>query len=138
MTFLPDEQYNELAFYTLAHPDPNFIHQHIVDAFTAQNADEQTKPIGMVFSLAGLYLYIEKGFTGRQVQQAHMKMAKHKNNLPSIQLPAERGNITISDVLMAPAGGERDHMIYKWCEAVWSAFQNNRDVIISLTQSIIQ
>jgi hypothetical protein len=34
------EQYNELAFYTLAHSDPGFIHQNAVDAFAAQTATE--------------------------------------------------------------------------------------------------
>jgi hypothetical protein len=31
-----DELYNELAFYTLSHPDPAFLHQHVVDAYAAQ------------------------------------------------------------------------------------------------------
>ena len=35
----PKEQFHELSFYTLAHRDPTFIHQHIVDAYTAQHAD---------------------------------------------------------------------------------------------------
>jgi len=34
------EQYDELACYTLAHPDPGFIHQNVVDAFGAQTATE--------------------------------------------------------------------------------------------------
>ncbi len=65
------EQYYELSFYTLAHPDKDFIHQHIVDAYAAQTASEKTKPITIYFSLAGLYLFIEKDYTGRQVQKAH-------------------------------------------------------------------
>ncbi len=60
--------YNELSYYTLALRDPAFIHQHIVDAFAAQTADEHTRPIKLTFALAGLYLHVEKGFTGRQVQ----------------------------------------------------------------------
>jgi len=35
-----DELYNELAHYTLSHPDPSFLHQHVVDAYAAQYADE--------------------------------------------------------------------------------------------------
>ena len=30
--------YNELAFYTLAHGDPAFIHHYAVDAFAVQHA----------------------------------------------------------------------------------------------------
>jgi hypothetical protein len=67
-----DDLYHELSCYTLAHPDPSFIHQHIVDAYTAQHARETTKPIALVFALIGLYLHVEKNFTGRQVQRFHM------------------------------------------------------------------
>lgn len=38
--------FHKLPFYTLAHPNPiYFIHQHAGDAFAAQTADENTKPI---------------------------------------------------------------------------------------------
>jgi len=47
------DAYNELAYYTLSHADPSFIHQHIVDAFAAQNADEHSKPISVAFALLG-------------------------------------------------------------------------------------
>ncbi len=73
---IENEQYSALAFYTLSLSDPAFIHQHIVDAFQAQTANEQSKTITIFFSLAGLFLHIEKGYTGRQVQLAHLHMAK--------------------------------------------------------------
>ena len=63
-----DDLYHELSCYTSAHPDPSFIHQHIVDAYTAQHANETTKLIALVFALIGLYLHVEKNFTGRQVR----------------------------------------------------------------------
>jgi hypothetical protein len=51
------EQYNELLYYTLCHQDIGyFIHQHVVDAYTAQTADNNTKPIAIIFALVGLYL----------------------------------------------------------------------------------
>ena len=88
-----DDLYNELAFYTLAHPDPAFIHQLVVDAYAAQNANEATKPIAIVFSLIGLYLHLEKGFTGKQVQRAHMQLAKWPNTWTKPPLPTIRGAI---------------------------------------------
>ena len=57
--------YNEMAYYTLAHSSPSFLHQHVVDAHTAQHTDETTKPIAIVFALIGLYLFLEKDFSGR-------------------------------------------------------------------------
>ena len=46
--------YDELQCYTLARGDLAFIHQHVVDAWAAQHADERTKPIGLTFALVGL------------------------------------------------------------------------------------
>jgi hypothetical protein len=66
------EAYDKLSRYTLAHRSPAFIHQHIVDAFTAQHADMETKPIAIVFALVGLYLYVEKNLTGKKIHFAHM------------------------------------------------------------------
>ncbi len=131
-----EEQYNELSFYTLSHQDSSFIHQHIVDAQGAQTANENTKLISLIFSLVGLYLYIEKDFTGRQVQQFHMKMSKNKKHWSRIVLPKNRGDIHVSDVLAVSNGPERDKMIRKWCEAVWNVYKDNRAAIISLVEQI--
>jgi uncharacterized protein DUF5946 len=124
--------YDELAYYTLAHGNPAFIHQYVVDAYTAQNANESTKPIAITFALAGLYLHCEKKFTGRQVQLAHMKMAKRKRDWPKFDLPANRGSMTAEDVLKTPPGPQRDQAIDAWAAAVWDAFRVNRQAIIEL------
>jgi hypothetical protein len=121
--------YNELAYYTLSLGDEYFVHQHIVDAFGAQRADENTKPIGIAFALAGLYLYLEKNYTGRQVQLAHMKMAKRRKNWPKLELPRYRGDITVADVLKAAPGKEREEMIRKWCESIWNAYNESHDIV---------
>jgi len=134
----PDqEKYHELAYYTLALQDASFIHQHVVDAYAVQNADETTKPIAIVFGLVGLYLYLEKDYTGRQVQQAHMQMAKKRKNWQSIELPVERGKITISDVLTIPPGKDRDAKIKEWCESVWAACNDSRKAVIALVNELL-
>jgi hypothetical protein len=124
--------YNELSYYTIAHGDPAFIHQHVVDAFAAQTASENDKPIRLTFALVGLYLYIERQFTGRQVQLAHMKLGQAKQAWPVFQLPEKRGELTVADVLAAPAGPERDEMIQRWCVSVWGAYSGNREIVSSL------
>lgn len=119
------EEYHKLLFYTLEHSDMNyFIHQHVVDVFQAQHAHKNTKPIALFFSLIGLYLFLEKGFTGRQVQLAHMKLAQNKKKWPLLHLPVQRGAITVSDVLNSEPGHERDQMIKEWCSSVWQAYKN--------------
>lgn len=128
------EAYNELSFYTLSHPDKDyFIHQHIVDAQTAQTADVNAKNISVVFALAGLYLAIEKNYTGKQVQEAHMQLAKNKNSLPRIDLPLKRGDITAEDVLHAAPGQERDDRIMQWCASVWEGYKHLQNAIAQYT-----
>jgi hypothetical protein len=48
------QQYDELSHYTLTHPDPEFIHQYVVDAFAAQHAHPRTKAIALTFALVAL------------------------------------------------------------------------------------
>ena len=131
-------QFHELSFYTLSHGDPKFIHQHAVDAYAVQMADENTKPIALIFGLAGLYLLIEKNFTGREVQQIHMLMSQNKKPWPQIELPKHHGEITVANVLAAAPGSERDDMIYKWCESVWTAFADDRETIVEWMASYLE
>jgi hypothetical protein len=126
------DAYDELRFYTLAHRDPSFIHQHVVDAFTAQHANGQTKPIALTFSLVGLYLLVERGFSGRQVQRAHRDLARNKRAWPEFELPPQRGSITAVDVVAAPGGVERDKAIHEWCTSVWEAFHESHGTVIEL------
>ena len=127
-----DAAYHELCAYTLTHGDAAFIHQHVVDAFTAQQADGSTKPIALTFALAGLYLHVEKGLTGRQVQRIHMRMARARQTWPRFPLPADRGALTAADVIKSPAGPERDAAIDRWCADVWSAFVETRATLEEL------
>jgi Family of unknown function (DUF5946) len=131
---LEEAAYHELCAYTLQRGDATFIHQHVVDAFAAQRANAQTKPIAVAFSLAGLYLHVEKGFSGRQVQRAHMQLARQKRAWPTFVLPADRGALTAVDVMKAPARAERDAAIHKWCASVWGAFAANRNTIVQFLE----
>ncbi|HEX7019634.1 MAG TPA: DUF5946 family protein [Gemmatimonadaceae bacterium] len=130
MTNAHEEAYAELCCYTLAHRAPEFIHQYVVDAWAAQNASESTKPISLTFALMGLYLHLERQFTGRQVQRAHMEVANRTRAYPAIELPRERGPLTATDVLAAAPGPERDAAIDAWCASVWNAYSGNRPTII--------
>ena len=57
------DAYDEVYVYTMARP--GFILQHVVDAFAVQTANQYTKPVAIVFGLVGLYLHVEKQFSGR-------------------------------------------------------------------------
>jgi hypothetical protein len=127
-----EDAYNELYAYTMGRR--GFILQHVVDAHMAQTLDASSKPIGVVFALVGLYLHVEKGFSGDRVQQAHRTLGQQKRQWPVVPLPAQRGRMTALDVMAAPAGAERDAAIDRWCESVWAEYQGSRDVIVRLLQ----
>ncbi len=126
------ELYNDLAYYTLAHKAPSFIHQLVVDAYTAQNADAETKPIAVAFALIGISLHTEKGYTGKQVQQAHMRLAARRKDWPRMALPKTRGAITIAELLAVPPGSQRDEAIERWCRAVWESYSELHEEVRKL------
>jgi Family of unknown function (DUF5946) len=124
--------YDEVYVYTMGRP--GFILQHVVDAFAVQTANDESKPISVVFGLVGLYLHVEKQFSGRQVQRVHMELGRRKQQWPRVYVPEDRGTITVADVLAASAGPDRDMAIDNWCRSVWTAFGANRQTIIALLQ----
>lgn len=126
------EAYEAICYDTLSLGDAEFIHQHVVDAFAAQDARDEDKPIRLTFALIGLYLYVEKGFTGREVQRAHMRMANSRREWPRFQLPSDRGAVTAIDVERAEPGQERKQMIRRWCESVWERFITEKSIIEQL------
>ena len=129
-----EDAYDELQYYTLARGDSTFIHQHVVDGWAAQRADERTKPITLTFALVGLYLRVERRFSGRHVQRAHMVLARQKRSWPSFALPQERGSVTVTQVVAAPAGPERDQAIDAWCASVWDAFRDSHQAVAELLE----
>jgi Family of unknown function (DUF5946) len=129
---------NELVCYTLELRDREFIHQHVVDAYAVQHAGPGSKPIGIVFGLIGLYLHLEKSFTGRQVQLAHMQLARRRRQWRAPTLPdQQRATIRVADVVAVPPGPERNAMIHQWCEAVWQDWQHARPEIAALARELL-
>ena len=134
---MPSEQeqddYHQLCAYTLSLRDATFIHQQVVDAYAAQNADENTKPIALTFALIGLYLHEEK-YSGKQVQRAHMELAQKRKQWPKWPTPVERGSVNASDVISAPPGADRNKAIERWCESVWTAWKGSREEVRKLVK----
>ncbi len=91
-----DDAQAELWAYTLGRGDAAFMHQHAVDSLGAQRADARTTPMQLTFALVGLYLYVERRYTGRQVQQVHAMLARRRpprwpTIVPPVSLPGRRG-----------------------------------------------
>ena len=117
-----DTAYQELQAYTLGRRDEEFLHQYVVDAWAAQTAHADTKPIALTFALMGLYLHAEHGWTGRQVQRGHMALALNKPAWPALHIPERRGTMTPGTVMCAAEGDARDAAIRAWARDVWAAY----------------
>ncbi|SRR5258708_1811466 len=133
------DAYYELTLYTLEHArtDPSFIHQHIVDAYAASHIHENSKNITVAFALVGLYLYLKKNFTGREVQLAHIRMAKNKKSWPKFKTPQNMGSITVHDVLATEKNQNMEQMIKEWCKSVWNAWKDSHEEIALLVSKEI-
>jgi hypothetical protein len=121
------EAYDQLAADYGSSGDFNFILQHVVDAFAAQQATRESKPITVFFALAGLCLRVEKRASGRTVQHIHQLLAQRKQVWPVFDIPASRGPITAADVVAKPVGPERDAAVDRWCEAVWESYRSSQE-----------
>lgn len=128
---------NELSYYTLAHRDPKFIHQHLVDAYGAQHVRQSKSTIGAAFALTGLYLAVERGFTGRQVQKMHMLMASRSKAWPRFTPPPHVGSMTVADVLAVEPGPQRDEAIMTWCQSVWAAWAASQERVRSMVDPFL-
>ena len=73
--------------------------------------------------MIGLYLLVEKNYTGKQVQNAHVTLSYQSKNFKPISLPEYRGETHIEDVLNSLPGKQRDELIYQWCKSVWGAYK---------------
>jgi len=134
------ELYGALTAANMERTDPFFHHQLCVDAYGAQHSGAPAKPITVVFALVGLYLAVERGFTGRQVQQAHMELARKAGtgfDWPRLEPPEPSWDMTAADVMNAEPGKAREEAIKKWAETVWKSWAPRHDRIRALCEAWI-
>jgi hypothetical protein len=129
--------YDELSAYTLSLLDPDFIHQYIVDAYAASHSGSLVKPIRTAFALVGLYLAVERGYTGRQVQKAHMVLANRQKNWPRFNPPLLKPRLTVLDVLGSPPGVARNEKIRDWMRSVWEIWEEDHQRVRQLLQNYL-
>ena len=129
--------YSDLLCYTVGKQDKEFIHQHAVDAYAAQHAGGPTRNITIAFGLIGLYLALEKGYTGKDVQRAHMQIAKRQKVWPRLEPPLQPAGITVMDILKVQDGPEKDAMIRQWMAAVWESWADRQEWVRESTDALL-
>ncbi|MDP9184239.1 MAG: DUF5946 family protein [Actinomycetota bacterium] len=127
--YVDDPTYHELSGYTLGLADPAFIHQHIVDTYGAQTAAADDKPVRIAMALTGLYLHVDQGMTGKQVQRIHQLLGNQRPAWPRFSLPDDRGPMPVRDVWAASPGESRASAIHTWCTTTWEALSACRAAV---------
>jgi hypothetical protein len=129
--------FSDLSCYTVSKQDAEFIHQCAVDTYEAQHAGGTSRNITVAFGLIGLYLALEKGYTGTQVQEAHMRIARFRKDWPRLDPPAQPAEITVLDVLRVPDGPGKDAMIRQWMAAVWASWEDRQAWVRETTDPLL-
>ena len=127
------EKYIELSASTTILYDRDFIHQTAIDTYEAQHGGGKTKPIAVVFGLAGLYLRLEKDYPVQVIQKIHMKLARKTREWPRLVPPTHHFEKTVVDALQANSDIERRAKILAWANATWDAWKRDhgtlRDIV---------
>lgn len=129
----------EVAGFELS--DPLLVsrfHQLTVDAYGAQHAGGPTGGIYVAYSLVGLYLALERGWSGTMVRGFHGRMGRPDATWPALPRPPSTGDLTVADVVAAGvrAGSRDGHalLVERWGRSVWEAWAPQQAAVASLTE----
>lgn len=130
--------YDELSAFTLSLGDKDFIHQLAVDTYAAQHSGPDMKPVKTAFALIGLYLTFECGYTGKEVQRAHMVLGKMHHQWPSFNPPVKKSAITVLDVVQKVTKGNYEEPINTWGKSVWALWNTQHENIRKLVELYLE
>lgn len=130
-----DAALDELRAYTLGKGDAAFIHQHVVDTYAVQTATDDDRPTRLAQALIGLYLHVEHGRTGREVQRIHKIIADRRPPWPRFTLAVDRGSMKVRDVVAEPPGDRRDSAIEAWATSTWQACREVHEAVDAFLMS---
>ena len=129
--------YGRLTVYSIAHRSPEFLHQHVVDTYGAQHVSEEAPALMTAFALIGLHLWLERGYTGKQIQATHGRIARVRKNWPRFETPHRDWTMTMLNPLEAPEGPARDAAIEDWARSVWSVWAPLHGEIAALVDEVL-
>jgi hypothetical protein len=72
---------------------------------------------------------LEHEYTGKEVQDAHIRLAKLSKEWPVFNIPEHRGDLTVIHALETDAGPTRDMAIIEWASSVWKAYKNEQEAV---------
>jgi hypothetical protein len=134
---------NEILGYEFQHPVMLRYHQLTVDAYGAQHAGGDAPPIRVAYSLVGLWLALEHGFSAEDVRVVHRRMGHPMPGWPRFEAPQPpRRWLTVLDVAEAGvrqhSGGGHARAAGQWAESVWSAWLTSSPGIDDAVETMLR
>ncbi|MDQ6917952.1 MAG: DUF5946 family protein [Candidatus Dormibacteraeota bacterium] len=133
----------EVSGFELAHAElAGRFHQLTVDAYGAQHSGGDGRGIRIAYSLVGLHLALDLGWTGLAVRDAHQGMGRPQPSWPAFTRPAGVGTLTVLDVAEAGAraGSISGHaaLVERWAADVWAAWAPLHGEVFALTDRVVR
>jgi Family of unknown function (DUF5946) len=134
--------YAEVSGFEFEHPVMLRYHQLSVDAYGAQHGGAPTTPIRLCYSLAGLWLALEQGFSGDEVRAVHAHMGHAQEWWPTFEPPVGTGWMTVRDVAEQGVrrGSSTGHATATraWAQSVWAAWTAERPTITADVEGLLR
>jgi Family of unknown function (DUF5946) len=135
--------HGEVEGFELAHLDlVGRFHQLTVDAYGAQHSGGDGRGIRIAYSLVGLHLALDRGWSGVKVRTAHQGMGRPQPSWPAFLTPAAGAALTI--LAVAEAGARADSVsghadaVQRWAAAVWAAWSPRHAEVVALTDRVVR
>ena len=128
--------HGEVTSNVMQHPEVlGRWHQTCVDAYAAQHVGPQTRPMTVCFALNGLYLVLERGWSGIAARDAHGHLARTvvRADWPWFEPPSEAGPLTVLDVALSADPDAQGAAIEAWGRSVWATWSHVHDAVRELT-----
>lgn len=128
----------EVVGFELGHPGlVARCHQLTVDAYGAQHAGPQTARIYLAYSLVGLHLALDRGWSGGRVRDFHQRIGRPADWWPDFGRSARQGGLTVAEVVEAGAraGSAEGHasLVERWAAEVWAGWADHQRSVELLT-----
>jgi hypothetical protein len=135
--------YGEVAGFELAHPDLVVrFHQLAVDAYGAQHSGGDGRGIRVAYSLVGLHLALDRGWSGVAVRSAHQGMGRPQPSWPAFVRPPGSATQTVLDVALAGsrAGSIAGHAsaVQHWAAGVWAEWAPRHAEVAALASRVVK
>jgi Family of unknown function (DUF5946) len=108
-------------------------HQLLVDTYTAQHVGPNAAAITGAFALVGLYLALERGWSGLEVRDAHQALANRYRDWPRFAGAARaQAAVTVEDLALAATTSQYAETLHRWARAVWASWRDEHGLVRAL------